>query len=198
MKVLLLDNYDSFTYNLYDYLSQAGAKVTVVRNDQLPAGWMEDLPFDAIVLSPGPEKPRDAGQMMDLIARYHLSKPILGVCLGHQGIGEFFGARLVKAALPMHGKTSLIHHESHPLFANIPSPVQVMRYHSLLLESLPDNELVSIAETEEGEIMALKHVRLPVYGFQFHPESILSEYGLPLLKNWLALARQSITAHVKN
>ena len=185
MKVLLLDNYDSFTYNLCDYLWQTGAECQVLRNDACSLDEFEALDFDALVLSPGPERPANAGLMMPLIARLFDKKPILGICLGHQALGEFFGARLIQARLPMHGKTSLITHQEHPLFGGLPSQFAVMRYHSLLLESLEGTSLRAIAHTQEGEIMALAHPSLPLLGVQFHPESVLTEWGLELLKNWV-------------
>lgn len=186
MNVLLLDNYDSFTYNLYDYLQQAGAHCRVLRNDALPPEDFETLDFDAIVLSPGPKRPADAGCMPALIERWHERTPILGICLGHQGLGEFFGARLVHAGLPVHGKTALIRHAgAHLLFEGIPVEFNAMRYHSLILESLEGTPLLPLAHTASGEIMAFAHERLPLAGVQFHPESVLTEYGLDLLKNWL-------------
>lgn len=191
MKILLLDNYDSFTYNLYDYLLQAGAQCQVLRNDALSLAEFEQLDFDALVLSPGPERPAQAGLMMPLLARLFDKKPILGICLGHQGLGELFGARLVPARRPMHGKTSWITHDGHPIFKGIPSPMEVMRYHSLLLESLEGTPLQSIAQTDEGEIMALAHISLPLLGIQFHPESILTKAGLQMLKNWVKGVRVS-------
>jgi anthranilate synthase/aminodeoxychorismate synthase-like glutamine amidotransferase len=190
MKVLLLDNYDSFTYNLYDYLLQTGVECAVFRNDALSLPEFERLQFDAVVFSPGPKRPADAGLMLPLIERLHRQMPMLGICLGHQAIGEFFGAKLVKAALPMHGKTTDIRHLAHPLFADIPSPFTVMRYHSLLLESLAGTPLQCLATTDEGEIMALAHQSLPLTGVQFHPESILTEYGLQLLKNWVQMIKK--------
>ncbi|MCA0235805.1 MAG: aminodeoxychorismate/anthranilate synthase component II [Bacteroidetes bacterium] len=194
MKVLLLDNYDSFTYNLYDYLLQTGVECMVHRNDAFSLKGFEELDFQAIVLSPGPKRPASAGQMMPLLQRFIGKVPILGICLGHQAIGEYFGARLVKARVPMHGKTSVIRHLDHPLFEGIPEFLQVMRYHSLLLESLSGTPLLSIASCPENEIMALAHPTLPVWGVQFHPESILTEYGIDLLRNWVKMAA-AVTAH---
>lgn len=187
MNILLLDNYDSFTYNLYDYLLQTGADCQVVRNDALPLQSFERLDFDALVFSPGPKRPADAGLMMALIERFHREVPMLGVCLGHQALGEFFGARLVKAKTPMHGKTTEIQHYGHPLFAGIPSRFGVMRYHSLLLDSLDGTPLDCLALSDSGEIMALAHRTLPLVGVQFHPESILTEHGLQILRNWVGM-----------
>ncbi|MBK7938183.1 MAG: aminodeoxychorismate/anthranilate synthase component II [Lewinellaceae bacterium] len=194
MKVLLLDNYDSFTYNLYDYLLQTGVECRVVRNDVFPIAFFEHLDFDAIVFSPGPKRPSDAGLMPALIRHFHRRAPMLGICLGHQALGEFFGAELVKATLPMHGKTTRIAHSDHPLFEGIPQEFTVMRYHSLLLRSLENTPLECIAHTASGEVMALAHRRLPLLGVQFHPESILTEYGLPLLKNWVKIAASAHSA----
>ncbi len=186
MKILLLDNYDSFTYNLYDYLLQTGVDCTVLRNDAFTMEELELLDFQAIVLSPGPKRPADAGLMLAVIKRYYQRLPILGICLGHQALGEFFDAKLVKATLPMHGKTSLIQHKGHPIFQKIPEKFTVMRYHSLLLKSPLPPTLNCLASTDSGEIMALAHQSLPLIGLQFHPESILSEHGLQLLRNWVA------------
>jgi len=186
MNILLLDNYDSFTYNLYDYLLQTGVDCTVLRNDAFTMEELELLDFQAIVLSPGPKRPADAGLMMAVIERYNLRLPILGICLGHQALGEFFGAKLLKASLPMHGKTSVIQHQGHPVFQGIPEKFTVMRYHSLLLEPPLPPCLHCLANTDSGEIMALAHQSLPLIGVQFHPESILTEHGLQLLRNWVA------------
>lgn len=194
MKVLLLDNYDSFTYNLYDYLLQAGVECDVYRNDALSLDDFEFLDFQAIVLSPGPKRPADAGLMLPLIAQFCQKVPILGICLGHQALGEIFGARVVKARLPMHGKTSVIRHLGHPLFEGIPEYFEVMRYHSLLLESLEGMPLRSIAQSATGEIMAMEHTALPLLGVQFHPESILTEFGLQLLKNWVKMTAKHLEA----
>jgi anthranilate synthase/aminodeoxychorismate synthase-like glutamine amidotransferase len=187
LNILLIDNYDSFTYNLFDYLLQTGANCTVVRNDTYIPETFLRLHFDALVLSPGPKRPEAAGLMPWIIEHYHQRVPILGVCLGHQALGDFFGATVERAALPVHGKTSLIHHNDDPIFHNIPSPFTVMRYHSLVVENIASTPLQVLADTDAGEIMALRHPVLPLYGVQFHPESVLTEYGLQLLKNWVAL-----------
>ncbi len=183
--LLLIDNYDSFTYNLYDYFRQLGATCEVIRNDALSLGEFTAKEFDALVLSPGPGIPENAGLMMSLIAHFHNKKPILGICLGHQGIGEFFGAKLKKAKLPMHGKTSRIQHNGDSLFEGLPEAFEVMRYHSLLLENIENTPLHPLAKTDEGEIMALAHETLPIIGIQFHPESILTQHGIDILRNWL-------------
>lgn len=187
--VLLLDNYDSFTYNLQHYILQAGEECMVVRNDEMTLAEIATLHFDSIVISPGPKTPAEAGVTNSIIERYHLSKPILGVCLGHQAIGQFFGAQLVKAAQPMHGKTSEVFHQSHFLFTGVPSPTTVMRYHSLILTELDKTGLQVIASTSQNEVMAIAHPTLPVAGVQFHPESVLTEYGLQMVRNWFAQIR---------
>jgi anthranilate synthase/aminodeoxychorismate synthase-like glutamine amidotransferase len=192
LTLLLLDNYDSFTYNLYDYLQQAGADCIVVRNDALELLAFEPGDFDGVVLSPGPKRPQDAGMMPQLLKAWHQRLPILGICLGYQAIGEFFGARLAKAAIPMHGKTSAVQHTGHPLFKDIPHSFLAMRYHSLILEDWQDTALQCIARSEDGVAMALAHQKLPLLGVQFHPESILTASGLQLIKNWTALVRESM------
>lgn len=184
-KILLIDNYDSFTYILYDYFLQLGAECTVIRNDELPFDEIVKLKFDALVLSPGPKTPKDAGLLNAIIEHFHDKVPVLGICLGHQGIGEFFGAELIRAKLPVHGKTSTLYHQNHSLFKGLPDHFKVMRYHSLLLKNIEDTELEEIAATSTGEVMAIAHKKLPVIGVQFHPESILTEHGLKMLQNWL-------------
>lgn len=188
VKILLIDNYDSFTYNLYDYVLRLGARCEVFRNDEISLANTKQKDFDAILISPGPKRPSEAGITMELIDFYHDKYPIFGVCLGHQALGEYFGASLVKATSPMHGKTSLIRHYQKSIFKDLPSPFQVMRYHSLLLEKLP-KALEVLATTEGGELMAMQHCELPLVGVQFHPESILTAYGLPLMANWLQLVK---------
>ncbi|EMR03753.1 anthranilate synthase component II [Cesiribacter andamanensis] len=182
--VLLLDNFDSFTWNLADYLHRLGADCRVVQNDQ-PLSEIKKIPFTGLILSPGPQTPAKAGCLMEVIHQYHDKVPVLGVCLGHQALGEYFGAELHKAARPMHGKISSIVCQPDPIFAGLPRQLQVVRYHSLLLRQLPPS-LESIAETASGELMALRHRSLPIRGVQFHPEAILTEGGLALLKNWLS------------
>lgn len=183
--LLLLDNYDSFTYNLHDYFSQLLEPCLVIRNDEKTLEEVIALHPAAIIISPGPETPSKAGIMMDLIHHFHSRLPILGVCLGHQGIGEYFGAALVKAQKPMHGKTSLISHNSHPVFQQIANPFPAMRYHSLILENINPESLDIIASSETNEPMAIVHKQFKVCGIQFHPESILTPDGIRLLDNWL-------------
>lgn len=182
--ILLLDNYDSFTYNLYDYLGQLGLTCTVIRNDQVTIEEIEKGHFDGIVFSPGPKRPENAGQLMPILTYFYAKMPILGICLGMQAIGTFFGAKLVHASIPVHGKTSMIKHSEAQLFQGIVSPTQVMRYHSLLLKELPTC-LKPIAWTDQQEIMAIIHKELPIWGVQFHPESILTLEGLAILDNWI-------------
>jgi len=188
MHILLVDNYDSFTYNLYDYMLQLGVTCTVLRNDSFTPSELESWEIDALLLSPGPQRPEQAGCLMELIARYHTKLPMLGICLGHQALGAFFGAILEKAPIPVHGKTSWIQHNEHGLFKNLPQPMEVMRYHSLILNNLP-LEIEETASTSDGLTMALRHRKLPLYGVQFHPESILSKEGLTLLENWVEMLK---------
>jgi len=186
---LLIDNYDSFTYNLLHYLGELGAEVVVRRNDALTPDQALAMAPEGIVISPGPCDPDRAGICLDLIKAAAGRVPILGVCLGHQAIGQAFGGKVVRAPVIMHGKLSAIHHQSEGLFAGLPSPFQATRYHSLIVErgSLPDC-LAITAWTEDGLIMGLAHNRLPIHGIQFHPESIASEHGHALLANFLALS----------
>ena len=186
--ILLIDNYDSFTWNLYHYLGEIGAKVEVYRNDRIGVGQILSAPPRAIVLSPGPCTPNEAGICLDLIAAAAASVPILGVCLGHQAIGQAFGGKVVRAPDLMHGKTSRIAHTAQGIFAGIPNDFEATRYHSLIVErsSLPA-QLEMTAEAD-GLIMGLQHKTLNVHGVQFHPESIASEHGHRLLRTFLELA----------
>jgi anthranilate synthase component 2 len=184
--LLMIDNYDSFTYNLVQYLGELGEDVKVVRNDEISVDEIEKLGADRIVISPGPCTPNEAGVSLEVIKRFAGRTPILGVCLGHQAIGQAFGGKVVHAHQLMHGKTSLIHHAGKGVFAGLPSPYEATRYHSLAIEreSCPP-ELEVTAWTEDGEIMGVRHRTLPVEGVQFHPESILTQHGHALLKNFI-------------
>jgi len=184
--ILMIDNYDSFTYNLVQYLSELGKKLIVYRNDKISIGDIKKLKPSHIVISPGPGRPRDAGISNKVIREFSGKVPILGVCLGHQCIGEAFGGKVVSAKKLMHGKTSMIYHNKSAIFKNMSNPFEATRYHSLIVEkkSLP-KELEVIAWTKDEEIMALKHKKLPVWGVQFHPESILTKEGKVLLKNFI-------------
>ena len=185
--LLLLDSYDSFTWNLAHYLGELGAEVAVHRNDALPVAAALALAPSHIVLSPGPCRPEQAGIMLDLIAAAGAARlPLLGVCLGHQGIGMAFGGRVVQAATPMHGKVSPLRHTNDSVFKNLPAEIEVARYHSLIVEraSLPACLQIT-AETPDGTIMGLRHVDLPIHGVQFHPESIATEHGHAMLRNFL-------------
>lgn len=184
MNVLVVDNVDSFTYMLVDYLHQVGAHCHVVRNNASMAQ-LTEKPVDGVLLSPGPGTPRQAGRLMDVLAYYYKRVPILGICLGHQAIGEFFGASLVMADKPMHGKVSRIQVETNDaLFRRLPAQIAVTRYHSLVLQNLPET-LVSTAVTAQQERMAIRHRTLPIWGLQFHPEATLTEFGLLILSNWI-------------
>ena len=181
---MLIDNYDSFTYNLCDYIQQLGFQCKVMRNDEFSIDQIERFKFDSIVISPGPGTPQESGITMEVINRFHKSKPILGICLGHQAIGLYFGAQLCKAKLPMHGKTSMIEvNNSKRLFGPLNDQLEVMRYHSLILKEVC-SPLQVVATTAQNEIMAIEHESLPIAGVQFHPESILTESGLLILRNW--------------
>ena len=187
--ILVIDNYDSFTYNLVQYLGELGEAVVVKRNDQMTLDEIAEMRPDHILISPGPCTPNEAGISLALIDRFKGEIPILGVCLGHQAIGQAFGGEVVRAERLMHGKTSQIHHDGKTIFAGLPSPFTATRYHSLIVkrETLPA-ELEISAETAEGEIMGLRHRTYLIEGVQFHPESIMTEYGHKLLRNFLDLA----------
>ncbi len=189
--LLVIDNYDSFTYNLVQIFGELGAEPLVVRNDALAVDDIARMHPSAIVLSPGPCTPAKAGVTVPVIKRWGGIIPILGVCLGHQAIGEAYGGRVVRSGRVMHGKVSQIEHDGTELFANVPSPVTVMRYHSLLVEraSLPSSLRVSaVAMDDREEIHALRHATLPIWGVQFHPESVLTDHGPRMLENFLSMA----------
>lgn len=188
--ILVIDNYDSFTFNLVQYLGELGAELAVFRNDELTVEEIEAMHPDAVVISPGPCTPTEAGVSVELIQRIGPTVPILGVCLGHQAIGQAYGGRVVRGPRLMHGKTSPISHSGEGIFAGIPSPVTVARYHSLVIDpdTVPES-LEIVAHTDEvgfeDEIQAVRHREHPVWGVQFHPESIASEHGMTLLRNFL-------------
>ncbi len=186
--LLMIDNYDSFVYNLVQYLGELGQDPRVYRNDRITVGEAKALKPDRIVISPGPCTPREAGVSKEIISAFAGKVPILGVCLGHQCVGEVFGGEVVRAERLMHGKTSMIRHDGKNLFAGLPNPFEATRYHSLIVkrDTLPDC-LEITAETEEGEIMGLRHRKHPVWGVQFHPESILTREGMRLIENFLRL-----------
>jgi anthranilate synthase component II len=193
--ILLIDNYDSFTFNLVHYLGEVGGgRCEVLRNDAITPDGALAMEPEAIVLSPGPCTPNEAGICLDLIAAAAGRIPILGVCLGHQAIGQAFGGRVVRAPVPVHGKISPVLHQGTDIFAGLPSPFDATRYHSLILEraSLPES-LMTTARTADGIVMGLRHRTLPVFGVQFHPESIASRHGHDILANFLAIARKTGT-----
>ena len=190
MKVVVIDNYDSFTYNLVQYLGEIGATSHVVRNDAIDVEGLGELEAMALVISPGPCTPAEAGISVEAVRRYAGTLPILGVCLGHQSIAVAFGGRVVAARELMHGKTSMIRHEGTDVFSGLPNPFEATRYHSLAVaaDTLPA-ELLCTAEADDGEIMGMRHAEQLVFGVQFHPESILTKVGKTLLGNFLKLAR---------
>ena len=190
--ILVLDNYDSFTYNLVQYLGEFGLNVDVRRNDAITVDEVGALTPDAVVISPGPCTPSEAGISVPLVRRWGPTIPILGVCLGHQSIVEAYGGKVVRAGRVMHGKTSQVLHNGNDLFGGLPSPLEVMRYHSLIAEpaSMPAAlEVTAVAQDDQTEIHAVRHREHPVWGVQFHPESVMTPHGKDLLRNFLSLAR---------
>jgi anthranilate synthase/aminodeoxychorismate synthase-like glutamine amidotransferase len=189
--IAVIDNYDSFTYNLVQYVGALGEEVVVRRNDAVTTDELAAMKPDGILISPGPGEPKDAGISEDVIRAFSGVVPVLGVCLGHQGIGEVFGGRVIRAGRLMHGKTSPILHKGRGLFAGLDNPFEATRYHSLIVEreTLPD-VLEAVAWTPEGELMGLKHKTHETWGVQFHPESVLTQHGLKLIENFLTLCRQ--------
>ena len=186
--ILVIDNYDSFTYNLVQYFGELGSELCVVRNDQITLHDIRGMQPSHIVISPGPGNPDDGGVSLQVIDELGATTPVLGVCLGHQCIGQVYGGVVKRAPQQMHGKTSLIYHDGDPMFAGLPNPFQATRYHSLIVEpqTLPDCLQVT-ARTDDGEIMGLRHKEYPVFGVQFHPESILTPDGIQILRNFLAV-----------
>lgn len=185
--ILLIDNFDSFTFNLYQYLGELGEKVTVYRNNQLNMEQIKEMNPKAIILSPGPGRPEDAGICIEVIQTFYTDIPILGICLGHQAIGAAFGCEISRANRIKHGKTSMITHQGKGLFTDLPSPLEVMRYHSLIIEKscLPTQLERTAYSSDDQEIMAISHCQYPVFGLQFHPESIGTPSGKQILKNFL-------------
>ena len=182
--IAMIDNYDSFTWNLVQYLQELGAEVRVFRNDEITVAALGDARPSHIVLSPGPGEPADAGILLETIRRFAGRVPLLGVCLGHQAIGQAFGGRVVRAKTVMHGKTSRVRHDGSGVFRALPEEFTATRYHSLVVDSVPDCLTVT-ARSEDGEVMGLRHRELPVEGVQFHPEALLTEHGHAMLRNFL-------------
>lgn len=184
--LLMIDNYDSFVYNLVRYFEEIGERVEVVRNDKINMNMIEGSKYLGIIISPGPKNPEEAGSSLDIIDKFKGKIPILGICLGHQCIGHYFGSRIIKGKKPMHGKISEITHNNKGVFYNVKNPVKVTRYHSLIIdkENFP-NELEITAQTSDGVIMGVKHNKLPIYGVQFHPEAELTEDGHKILENFI-------------
>ncbi len=190
--ILVIDNYDSFTWNLVHYLMELGAKVEVVRNDDISAGQALSSGAQAFLISPGPKTPNEAGVSLDLVAACaEAGKPLLGVCLGHQTIGQHFGGTVARGGL-MHGKTSPVTHDNSGLFAGLPSPFHATRYHSLIVENVPSDLIVN-ATSDDGHVMGFRHATLPIHGVQFHPESIATEHGHAMLANFMRIAGMAVT-----
>jgi len=188
--IVVIDNYDSFTYNLVQYLGELGAEVGVYRNDAVAPEELEQLAPSHIVISPGPGRPEDGGISNDVIWRFHRTVPLLGVCLGHQCIAHVFGGQIGRALRLMHGKTSSIHHNGQRIFADLPNPFTATRYHSLIVQEPLPSALEVTAFTAEGEVMGIRHCHYPAFGVQFHPESILTPEGKRLLENFLVIGNQ--------
>jgi anthranilate synthase component II len=189
--ILVIDNYDSFTWNLVHYLMELGAEVEVVRNDAISAGQALSSGAEAFLISPGPCTPNEAGVSLDLVAACSVAKrPLLGVCLGHQSIGQYFGGKVVRGGL-MHGKTSPVLHDGSGLFTDLPSPFMATRYHSLIVEDIPDQLIVN-ATSDDGHVMGFRHATLPIHGVQFHPESIATEHGHAMLANFMRVAGMKV------
>jgi anthranilate synthase component 2 len=194
--ILVIDNYDSFTWNLVHYLMELGAEVEVVRNDEISAGQALSSGAQAFLISPGPKTPNEAGVSLDLVAACaDAGKPLLGVCLGHQTIGQHFGGTVARGGL-MHGKTSPVTHDNSGLFAGLPSPFQATRYHSLIVENVPSSLVVN-ATSDDGHVMGFRHATLPIHSVQFHPESIATEHGHAMLANFMRIAGLAVTDKIQ-
>ena len=193
--ILVIDNYDSFTYNLVQYLGELGAEVVVERNDAVTVDEIRELGPSGVLISPGPGRPEEAGVSLELLAKLGPETPIFGVCLGHQSIAQHFGASVVRAERLMHGRTSEILHQGRGVVASLPSPLTATRYHSLIVkrDTIPD-ELEITAWTDQNEVMGIRHRTLPIEGVQFHPESFLTEHGHELIRNWLSLLRAAVAS----
>ncbi len=186
--ILIIDNYDSFVYNIARYVESTGHETQVIRNDKITINQIENLKPSHIIISPGPGEPKSAGISIDLIKYFYTKLPVLGICLGHQAIGYAFGSNIIKAKHPMHGKASFIYHNNNYIFNKLKSPISCGRYHSLIIDAINDNsELEVIASSIENEIMAIKHKIYPTFGVQFHPESILTEYGIDIINNFVQI-----------
>jgi anthranilate synthase/aminodeoxychorismate synthase-like glutamine amidotransferase len=185
--ILFVDNFDSFSNLLVSYLQQCGATCLIKRNNDLNIDQLSKMPVKAIVISPGPQTPGKSGGLNGLIGYYHDKLPILGICLGHQAIAQFFGATIIKGRLPVHGKTTMVTHDYHPVFHDVPNPFMAMRYHSLEVRGIENTEITGIAHSEDGVIMGICHRNLPLTGLQFHPESILTKPGFQIIKNWISI-----------
>lgn len=183
--LLLIDNYDSFTYNLRDYFIRLGEDVLLVKNDHITSETLKDFSFDKVVISPGPNTPSESGNLMSLLPLICGKYPVLGVCLGHQALGQYYGAELKLALRPMHGKVSSIRHNEKGIYEGIVNPLSVCRYHSLIIDNKNAQSLVTTARTEEGECMSFVHEVDPSTGIQYHPEAILTDFGIEILGNWL-------------
>ncbi len=183
--ILIIDNYDSFVHNLARYVALTGADYKIMRNDEITLKEIAALNPDAIILSPGPRTPREAGICVSAVKKFGKKTPILGVCLGHQCIGEAYGAQTIRGKAPMHGKPAIISHNGAGLFKDLPTPMTVGRYHSLITFKGSQSDLITTAESDDGTIMAMEHKRSPVYGVQFHPESILTEHGHAIIQNFM-------------
>ncbi|RMF31281.1 MAG: aminodeoxychorismate/anthranilate synthase component II [Candidatus Nitrosothermus koennekii] len=194
MLILIIDNYDSFTYNIAQYVGELGAEPLVYRNDKISINEIKELDVDAIIISPGPGHPanaRDFGVSRDVILELHDKMPILGVCLGHQGIVHIFGGKVIHAKMLRHGKTSIIKHNEKDIFANVKNPFRATRYHSLVADkNIPDQLEVTARSIDDGEVMGIKHKKYPLYGVQFHPESVLTDEGKKILMNFLSIVKR--------